>query len=263
MGYLNSLPEEISKTIRIIESLPVNDESITKKFRFVSYGDLFHNLAYFESLASPVSQSTAGSSRKSSTAAVVPTSNGLVTPSPRPPSSNDPAVTTWAAKLKSAVERSPSPTRLATPPPPGKPQTPATQIPPPTRDENGILRSHLGARIDTPVKQYNKEEVNRIKKLKLCNVNYLRAPCPYESTCGHRHDYKLKKGELDTLRLVARMAPCDHGTECDDTCCIYGHVCPAPDANERTKLSKEAVAAGKTCIFGEQCRFGGEMHFKV
>jgi hypothetical protein len=99
--------------------------------------------------------------------------------------------------------------------------------------------------------------------MKLCNVYYLRGPCPYDSKCGHRHDYSPKKGELETLRLVARMAPCDHGTECEDLDCIYGHICPAPDANERTKISNIALEEGKTCIFGENCRFSGEMHYKV
>ena len=258
----------------LIRGVPVHDESLSEKFQWASYDNLFRAPSYPTSLASPVSLPTGVSSRKSSSAAA-PDSR-MITPSPRPSSSQGGAsCTTWAAKVKSAIERSPSPQlatiaappltarKVPTPALPPPPPSAKENVPPPMRDDKGILRMHSGKRIDPPPKQYNKEEVNRIKKMKLCNVFYLRGPCPYESKCGHRHDYSLKKGELDTLRLVARMAPCDHGTQCDDPDCIYGHVCPAPDANERTKVTNLAQEEGKTCIFGENCRFSGEMHFKV
>ena len=76
--------------------------------------------------------------------------------------------------------------------------------------------THLstGQRID-PVIQYDPQEVKRIKKLKMCNVHYLRNDCPYDP-CTHGHDYKPNKNELMTLRYVSRMTPCHFGSECDD-----------------------------------------------
>jgi hypothetical protein len=118
------------------------------------------------------------------------------------------------------------------------------------------LWSQAGHRVDAPVKVYNRDEVNRIKKMKLCNVHYLRPPCQYGSGCSHKHDFRPLKGELATLRLVARMAPCMNGPQCDDSECIYGHTCPAPDRKDGR------LEGGKPCIFGKECRFTREMHYR-
>jgi hypothetical protein len=144
------------------------------------------------------------------------------------------------------------------------------------QDEDGIYWSSEGRRIDPVPAKYNKDEVDRVKKLKLCNVHYLRGPCPYDTSlknrkvnkntsdgkCTHRHDYKGKPAELETLALVARMAPCQNGTECADAPCIYGHVCPAPRQANMSKLKggKWAIDEGKLCIFGIECRFDTDMH---
>lgn len=83
----------------------------------------------------------------------------------------------------------------------------------------------------------------------MCNVHYLRRECPYGDTCSHGHAYKPSNAELTTLRLVARMAPCVYGSECEDVKCVYGHICPAPEGRD-----------GKLCIFGDTCRFPTELH---
>ncbi|KAF2667042.1 hypothetical protein BT63DRAFT_427461, partial [Microthyrium microscopicum] len=144
------------------------------------------------------------------------------------------------------------------------------------QDEDGIWWTETGRRIDPVPAKYNKDEVDRVKKLKLCNVHYLRGPCPYDQAlkhpkvnkhtkdgkCTHRHDYKATKAELETLALVARMAPCSNGMECEDGPCIYGHVCPAPRQTNLHKLKggPTAIAEGKLCIFGVECRFDTKMH---
>lgn len=148
-----------------------------------------------------------------------------------------PNMTSWAAKA-------------AAPPPP------VAAIPtyePADRNEI-IARNRAGQRIDPPCKDYDKTEVDRVKKLKLCNVHFLRQECPYGHNCTHKHDYEVKRGELATLRLVARMSPCLNGSVCQDVKCMFGHRCPAPS-------SREKVPKGvKPCIFRDTCKFPIELH---
>lgn len=119
---------------------------------------------------------------------------------------------------------------------------------------DGIRRNRKGQRIDPPTPEFKKDEVNRLKKLKLCNAHHLRHNCPYpDGKCEHDHFYKCNLKELETLKLVARMSACIHGSECSDAGCIYGHRCPFPE-------SRENGTKGKPCINGENCRFPPEMH---
>jgi hypothetical protein len=119
---------------------------------------------------------------------------------------------------------------------------------------DGIRRNRKGQRIDPPTPEFKKDEVNRLKKLKLCNVHHLRGDCPYPNgKCEHDHLYKCNPKELATLKLVARMSACIHGSECPDAKCIYGHRCPFPS-------SRESDSREKPCINGENCRFPAEMH---
>ena len=92
--------------------------------------------------------------------------------------------------------------------------------------EEVISRNRAGQRIDPPCKDYDKIEVDRVKKIKMCNVHFLRNECPYETNCTHLHAYKPTASEVSTLRLVARMAPCSNGSGCQDIRCIYGKKHP-------------------------------------
>ncbi|KAG9190991.1 hypothetical protein G6011_09079 [Alternaria panax] len=85
-----------------------------------------------------------------------------------------------------------------------------------TNREEVISRNRAGQRIDSRCKDYDKIEVDRVKKIKMCNVHFLRNECPYETTCTHLHAYEPTRSELATLRLVARMAPCSNGSGCQD-----------------------------------------------
>ena len=151
-----------------------------------------------------------------------------------------PTTTTWASKAAA----------------PAPPQAPPVQYAykAPDRPEQVFSRNRAGQRVDPPCKDYDKTEVDRIKRMKLCNVHFLRSECPYDKQCTHIHNYKLTADEKDTLRLVARMAPCVHGSGCRDPQCIYGHRCQAP-------RSKTHYAKGtKSCIFGDTCKFPLELH---
>jgi hypothetical protein len=124
----------------------------------------------------------------------------------------------------------------------------------PANREELIARNRAGQRVDPPCKDYDKTEVDRVKKIKMCNVHFLRKECPFDTNCTHLHAYKPTKEELSTLRLVARMAPCQNGSGCQDIKCIYGHRCPAPPSKS------SHVKGTKSCIFGEACKFPPELH---
>lgn len=152
-------------------------------------------------------------------------------------SGSAPAVNSWAAKA-------------AAPPPPAS-AIPAYE---PTDRNEVIARNRAGQRIDPPCKDYDKAEVDRIKKLKLCNVHFLRQECPYDMQCTHKHTYQPSRSEIATLRLVARMSPCINGSGCQDWKCIFGHRCPAPTS--RMKVPKGM----KSCIFADTCKFPIDLH---
>jgi hypothetical protein len=122
------------------------------------------------------------------------------------------------------------------------------------KPEEGISRNRKGQRIDPKTKDFDKAEVDRVKKMKLCNVHFLRDGCPFGSDCSHKHDPKPTEDELTTLRLVARMAPCVNGSGCNDIGCIYGHRCPFPHSRTNN------IRGTKSCIFGSECRFPPELH---
>ncbi|KAF1357435.1 hypothetical protein EJ07DRAFT_128527 [Lizonia empirigonia] len=159
------------------------------------------------------------------------TSNGCIS------INSPPLMTTWAAKAAA----------------PAPPVSASPAYEPADRNEV-IARNRAGQRIDPPCKDYDKTEVDRVKRLKLCNVHFLRQECPFDTQCTHYHDYKPNRSELAFLRLVARMSPCQNGSGCRDVKCIFGHRCPAP-------LSKTKVSKGtRSCIFAETCKFPVELH---
>ncbi|KEQ78201.1 hypothetical protein M436DRAFT_35657 [Aureobasidium namibiae CBS 147.97] len=149
-------------------------------------------------------------------------------------------VTSWAMAAKKGAAVKAPPKQVVS----EKEQLPA----------DGIRRNRKGQRIDPPTPEFKKDEVNRVKKLKLCNAHHLRRNCQYaDGKCEHDHSYKCNPKELETLKLVARMSACIHGSECSDAGCIYGHRCPFPG-------SKQGGSKEKPCINGAECRFPAEMH---
>ncbi|KAJ5398035.1 hypothetical protein N7509_006148 [Penicillium cosmopolitanum] len=120
-----------------------------------------------------------------------------------------------------------------------------TSIAPPKTVE----RNKYGQRVDRlDFKSIPRDELNRLKKLKLCNYHFLLGECPNEENCYHDHDRKLTRQELHILSAIARMTPCRFGLECDDPECIYGHRCPQSEPGK------------KTCFRGDSCRFEPVAH---
>lgn len=112
-----------------------------------------------------------------------------------------------------------------------------------------VERNKYGQRVDRlDFKSIPRDDLNRLKKLKLCNYFFLLGECPNEENCYHDHDRKLTKQELHILSAIARMTPCRFGLECDDPECIYGHRCPQSEPGK------------KTCFRGDSCRFEPVAH---
>ncbi|KAK5119391.1 hypothetical protein LTR16_004823, partial [Cryomyces antarcticus] len=154
------------------------------------------------------------------------------------------ATGTWAAAAKNAPPFVPGQSTLSAAKTIAQTSSAPTQIP----------RNRKGQRIDPSLKgMYDKDEVARIKKMKMCNVHFLRKECPYGIGCTHTHSCKPTASELETLKLVARMASCVNGSECDDPKCMYGHRCPLP-------VPTTGSARGMGCLAGENCKFSKEMH---
>lgn len=111
-----------------------------------------------------------------------------------------------------------------------------------------VERNRYGQRVDRlDFKSIPREDLNRIKKLKLCNFHYLQGECPNE-TCHHDHSRKLSKSDYHILTAIARMTPCRFGLECDDAECMYGHRCPQSEPGK------------KDCYWGSNCRFETAAH---
>lgn len=113
---------------------------------------------------------------------------------------------------------------------------------------NTVERNKYGQRVDrVDFKTVPRDELNRIKKLKLCNFHFLQGECPNEN-CHHDHSRRLTKNELFILKAIARMTPCRFGLECDDPDCMYGHRCPQSEPGK------------KDCYWGSNCRFDTAAH---
>lgn len=55
----------------------------------------------------------------------------------------------------------------------------------PTNREDVIARNRIGQRIDPVCRDYDKVEVDRVRRIKMCNVHFLRQECPYGNACTH------------------------------------------------------------------------------
>ncbi|KAK8209503.1 hypothetical protein IWZ01DRAFT_572578 [Phyllosticta capitalensis] len=248
-GYTRILGEIVNyeqavQKITLIEGVPFAREYGSLPFRVRKFGELFRpqkiNL-YEPGLPTPFPPPGLGlyqnqlQSPGTPTSIVSPATDNMMSPA-SVASPTSATGTGWANVAAKAA-------RLPAPPNP----TPAL------RDSSGIPRNRKGQRIDPPTGNPGIDEVTRVKRLKMCNVHFLRNECPYSKACTHVHDYKPTKAEIETLKLVARSQPCIHGTGCNDPKCIYGHRCPHPKAGKGGNLPKN-------CHFFDDCKFPVEMH---
>lgn len=111
-----------------------------------------------------------------------------------------------------------------------------------------VPRNKYGQRVDPVDITIPYQELQRIKKMKLCNIYYLVGKNECSGNCGHSHTYALSKSEKNILKEVARMTACHNRTDCDDIGCIYGHRCPQNKPDR------------KDCYYKGDCRFTGWGH---
>lgn len=179
-------------------------------------------------------------------------SNGL----PRTPSSSTIASDGFQAQVQATakpINNAWAAVAAAKPPP--EPEQKYIPKPSTVVREESIARNRAGQRIDPSCQLFDKDELNRVKRMKMCNVHYLRGTCPYGPKCSHSHDLHPSNDELLTLRLVARMSPCINGSGCQELKCIYGHRCPAPLQNRTGSMR-----GTKGCVHGDSCKFPQELH---
>ncbi|KAL5119945.1 hypothetical protein ACEQ8H_002043 [Pleosporales sp. CAS-2024a] len=280
-GYARTLeeyidkPEIVCKTV-LLEGVPFEKELIPLPYATKKFSNLFRqSKIVLNGLPGPHTMTPESMAPESPmpTQQTYSMFSGLPTRFPAPPRQTgltDSPLPCQAALVGTGLPRTPSSSTLASD---GGAQVKqagtwaslaAAPAPPPTADapvympakrEDIIARNRAGQRIDPTTKDYDKAEVDRVKKMKWCNVHFLRNACPYDFNCSHEHSPKPNEDEIRTLRLVARMAPCIAGSGCQDINCIYGHRCPAPP--HRTN---NHVKGTKSCIFGESCKFPPELH---
>ncbi|KAH7067515.1 hypothetical protein BKA63DRAFT_522281 [Paraphoma chrysanthemicola] len=237
----------IAKQAQAIEELRVQcakqQREPTEAFKTADAAKVYNMIPGLPTRFPPAPNRT--SSARDSAVVLTPTTSPTSSHMVRTPSTGSIVISKPPAPAKSTTWAS-----RAAAPPPAVSESPVYK---PIQCEVEVPRNRAGQRIDPPAVDYNKDEVNRVKNLKLCNVHYLRKECPYGSKCQHDHVYNASAGELKTLRLVARMAFCAKGSACEDKGCIYGHRCTAP-------LKKVNGRTTKTCLFGESCKFPPDLH---
>lgn len=161
----------------------------------------------------------------------------------RPPSAASTPNLTWAAMTAQPfVPKSNETNSGASTPPPTKDAPTAKATP------SSVPRNKYGQRVDAVDNTVPYQELQRIKKMKLCNVYYLQGKTACNGGCNHSHTYPISSHEKKILREVARMTPCRNRLDCDDPGCIYGHRCP------QSKPDK------KDCFYKSDCRFIGWGH---
>ncbi|KAH8696668.1 CCCH zinc finger protein [Talaromyces proteolyticus] len=234
-GYARLLEETIADIellgrISLVEGIPFEREleSIKNSYRVTQFPDLFRTTKIV--VKTPLKTHTAMLSPHPTGATLTRTSTNTSSSSSNTPISSS----SWA----SVTALNPGDVTLQL----NKPSSPA-----PT-SEPVVQRNKVGQRIDRmDFKNLSKDELNRVKKMKLCNLFFLLGSCP-NTNCYHDHDHKLTRDEKEVLRAVARMTPCHFGMSCEDPKCIYGHRCPQSEVGK------------KDCHWGSNCRFEPAQH---
>lgn len=235
-----SADPEVADRLILMEAIPFGKQlaALQPNFRRAKFEDLFRSTKLVApktptSIILPVlakveSNKTSGNNSASST----PSMNwASITAQPAPP---------LAAQLASI----PAPPATVTPKPPPTVRKPSEG----KTVSKSIITNRTGQRIDRTDESIPNYEIQRVKKIKLCNAYYLQGQNCTSSHCTHRHDYAITNSERKTLREVARMTPCYYQTDCEDPDCIYGHRCPQSKPGE------------SGCYYGKDCRFYGWGH---
>ncbi|PGH00915.1 hypothetical protein AJ79_08070 [Helicocarpus griseus UAMH5409] len=248
-GYARLLEDtladrELIGRISLIEGVPFERELVPIKssYRVTKFEDLFRT-------SKIVTHPQSWNDRNGSSNPSIPSlsSGHMPALSPNTPSNNLSRIPSSSAAPSNGTSTPPTWAATAGAGAQG-PFTDLTASKPSSPSPPKVERNKYGQRVDRlDFKTIPKDELNRVKKLKLCNLYYLLGDCPNLS-CYHTHDHKLSKNERVVLHAVARMTPCRFGTDCDDPGCIYGHRCPQSEVGK------------KDCYWGSNCRFDTASH---
>lgn len=159
-----------------------------------------------------------------------------------PSATNAANAPSWAAPWKSAIPSrtllTPSPTQQFQTPAPlsrtststslsnlGAPLAPVTNKPessdfqvvrskvPGAAPPKTVERNKYGQRVDRlDFKSIPRDDLNKLKKLKLCNYHFLLGECPNEENCYHDHRYTRRHHILDQSDSC-RFEPVAHGID--------------------------------------------------
>ncbi|KAH2118967.1 hypothetical protein KXW75_003726 [Aspergillus fumigatus] len=229
----NKASDKIEGRVTLIEGVPLRGDMKAMKpsYRVAKFTHIFRETNIVSASAS---QET--NARSSLTPSPVQHATSLSKTSANTTmTSNSPALSTSSRKMPKSEEFQPVVRSI---------RSKASSSSPPKIVE----RNKYGQRVDRfDIKTISKDDLARMKKLKLCNYFYLKGECPIED-CRHDHSRKLTKSEYHTLMVVARMTPCRYKFECDDPDCMYSHRCPHSEPGKRE------------CVWGSTCRFDAAAH---
>lgn len=105
-------------------------------------------------------------------------------------------------------------------------------------DRKKIFQNSKGQRVDQSVKA-DRAIVTSLKPKKLCNRHFLTR-CNYDP-CLHSHAGTLNSAQIEALRFIARLSPCQT-LYCEDVDCVAGHRCMQGSNCDRR---------GSSCWFSE------------
>ncbi|RAH49826.1 CCCH zinc finger protein [Aspergillus brunneoviolaceus CBS 621.78] len=225
--------KDLMGRVTLLEALPFGESlnAVSSSFRTLQWPEIFRDSKIFP-IWSPWK------------AAVATQPRSQLTPSPKPetklsPRSANQASTTPSVSLSLASSRPSSPEEEF--------QVVRSKAAAPAQPKV-VERNKYGQRVDKlDMKKINQQDMNRLKKLKLCNYYHLQGDCPVHD-CQHDHSHKLTRSEYVMLAAIARMIPCRYGLECHDPECTFGHRCPYSEPGQRE------------CHWGSSCRFEPASH---
>ena len=200
--------ETITKRVTLLEGLPFGKELFELPFNRSKFGTIFRSEKI---VLAPIGGSTVVRSGLENAAAAALLRSMSHTPSESVSSAGEgymkpAAVMNWATRAAVAAA-------LPPPTPPAEKVTPSAVMGDLTKET--IPRNRNGQRLDPAIK-HNKDEVERVRKMKMCNVHYLRGECQFGNKCTHKHDRNPSRQDLEILKVVARYACCRTGGSCDD-----------------------------------------------
>lgn len=116
-------------------------------------------------------------------------------------------------------------------------QSSSLALEPTTLDRDNVYRqvskNARGQRVDRQVHYSSKENVDGLKRQKLCNQYHLLGSCSFGDSCTHKHGPALSPQGILDLTYIARLSVCSTGILCDDARCTSGHRCPQANCSER------------------------------